>query len=97
MTLTLYVPIIRNNREGLASTNPLVLMLTQEAAFRYLLSHAQICQSHDELTYRIACYELLESQEQLICIRQLHYQVRYIQGEVSLIEIKPKISQQETS
>lgn len=59
MTLSIHVPIIRNNTEGLTSTNPLALMLSHEAALHYLQQHLKICHSHDGLTYKIAQYDLL--------------------------------------
>ncbi|PHI30161.1 hypothetical protein [Budvicia aquatica] len=80
MTLSIHVPIIRNNSEGVASTNPLALMLTQEAALDYLLKHARMCHPNAALTYRIARYELLEELACFTYTGQTHYQLVLIDG-----------------
>lgn len=87
MTLSIYVPIIRNNGEGLTSTNPLALMLTQEVALDYLLKHARISHPSTSLSYRIARYDLLE---ELICftyISETHYQVVLVDGQPDNLEM----------
>ncbi|PHI31539.1 hypothetical protein [Budvicia aquatica] len=87
MTLSIHVPIIiRNNSEGLASTNPLVLMLTQEAALDYLLKHARISHPNEALTYRIARYDLLEELACFTYTGQTHYQLVLADGIPSCLE-----------
>lgn len=86
MKLTLYVPIIRNNNEGLISTNPLALMLTQQAAYNYLLNHARICTSVDGISYRIARYELLNNTECFTYSGQEHYLPLSQQDSLTLVQ-----------
>ncbi|MCD1125207.1 hypothetical protein LPW36_04055 [Jinshanibacter sp. LJY008] len=86
MALSIYVPIIRNNTEGLTSTNPLALMLTQEVALNYLLKHARISHPNDSLTYRIARYDLLEELACFTYIDQTHYQVVMVDGQPGRLE-----------
>ncbi|AWH88216.1 MULTISPECIES: hypothetical protein [Budviciaceae] len=86
MALSIYVPIIRNNSEGLTSTNPLALMLTQDVALNYLLKHAQMCHPNEALTYRIARYDLLEELACFTYIDQTHYQVVMVDGQPDSLE-----------
>ncbi|MBK5143151.1 hypothetical protein I2494_05385 [Budviciaceae bacterium BWR-B9] len=86
IAFSIHVPIIRNNNEGLTSTNPLALMLTQEAALGYLLKHARICHPNDALTYRIARYDLLEELACFTYIGQTHYQIVLVDGLPSRLE-----------
>lgn len=86
MTFSIYVPIIRNNGEGVTSTNPLALMLTQEIALNYLLKHARISHPNASLTYRIARYDLLEELACFTYIGQTHYQVVLVDGQPNRLE-----------
>lgn len=89
MKLTLYVPVIRNNNEGLISTNPLALMLTQQAAYNYLLNHAKVCHSVDEISYRIARYELLNNTEYFTYSGQEHYVPMSQKDSLTLVKTAP--------
>ncbi len=86
MVISIHVPIIRNNGEGLTSTNPLALMLTHEVALDYLLKHARMCHPNEALTYRIARYDLLEELACFTYTGQTHYRVVLADGLPSRLE-----------
>ncbi|WP_127526472.1 hypothetical protein [Budvicia aquatica] len=62
-------------------------MLSHEAAPHSLIQHVKACQTHDNLSYRIARCDLLEELACFTYSGQTHYQIVQVDGNTRLVDI----------